>query len=83
VIPFCDAIDDPDCEKIVLVCPPQTGKTEALLDLIGHGLETMPRPIIFFGPSESFVVDIFEPRLHSMLDGVPSLASMIQRVKRE
>jgi hypothetical protein len=35
VIPFCDAIDDPDCEKIV--CPAQTCKTEALLELIGHG----------------------------------------------
>jgi hypothetical protein len=30
----------------VLVCPVQTGKTEALFDLIGHSLEKIPRPMI-------------------------------------
>ena len=60
----------------------QSGKTEALLDVIGERLDTRPLPILYVGPSRDFLTDQFEPRLMGLFDEAPKLKSKVARGKR-
>lgn len=49
----------------------QSGKSEALLDLIGHRLDTSPVPILYVGPTKAFITEQFEPRIVDLLENTP------------
>lgn len=53
--------------RVVLVTAAQSGKTEAIMDVIGERLDNRPAPVLYVGPSKQFVVEQFEPRLKDML----------------
>jgi phage terminase large subunit GpA-like protein len=61
----------------VLVTAAQSGKTEALLDLIGERLDNRPAPIIYIAPSKEFATDQFEPRLTELFRQSSSLAGKV------
>lgn len=50
-----------------MVCGSQMGKTDAILDIIGHRLDTKPRPQLYVGPSKDFVDDQFSPRIDELI----------------
>lgn len=51
----------------------QMGKTEGLLNVIGHKLDDDPAPILYFGPTKSNIDGVIEPRVTQMLRSAPSL----------
>lgn len=65
--------------RAVLVTAAQSGKTDAMLDVIGSRLDTRPVPIIYVGPSLDFVTNQFEPRLMELFDQAPTLSGKIAR----
>ena len=68
--------------RVVAVTAAQSGKTEALLDVMGSRLDQRPAPIIYVGPSREFVTDQFEPRFMDLLDEAPRLADKVVRGRR-
>lgn len=60
----------------------QSGKTDTILDVIGARLDQRPAPIVYAGPKDEFVRDIFEPRLMTLLDEAASLSEKLVRGRR-
>lgn len=58
------------------------GKTETVLDLIGHRLDQAPAPILYVGPNRQFLGEQFDPRVMALLDEAPTLAMKVARGKR-
>lgn len=81
VIPYMRAFDDPRYETIVLVCGSQMGKSEAVLDVIGHRLDQRPVPMLYIGPSQDFIMDEIEPRIVDLVDQSASLRRKTSRGK--
>ncbi len=81
-VPFERRIHARTHRRVVAVTAAQSGKTEALLDVIGARLDQRPAPIIYVGPSREFVTDQFEPRLMELLDQAPTLADKVVRGRR-
>jgi phage terminase large subunit GpA-like protein len=61
---------------MVLACASQVGKTETVLDVIGHRLDISPVPILILGPTKSFLTDQLEPRIVDLLKVKPLAAKM-------
>ena len=68
--------------RVVDVSGSQMGKTDAILDVIGHRLDQKPAPILYVGPTKQFVTEQFEPRVLALLDEAPSLRSKVARGKK-
>lgn len=51
----------------------QMGKTQGLLNIIGHKLDDDPAPILYIGPTKSNVDGVIEPQVAQMLRSAPSL----------
>lgn len=81
VIPWMRAVADGGgrYRRAVLITSAQSGKTDAMLDVIGSRLDTRPTPIIYVGPSLDFVTNQFEPRLMELFDQAPTLSGKIAR----
>jgi phage terminase large subunit GpA-like protein len=77
VVAFECAFADPRYRRVVLVTAAQSGKTEALLDVIGERLDNHPSPIIYVAPSKEFATDQFEPRLVELFRQSSSLAGKV------
>ncbi|MFM2422574.1 MAG: hypothetical protein RL291_1104 [Pseudomonadota bacterium] len=69
-------------DAAVLACGSQMGKTDAVLDIFGHGLAQRPAPMMYLGPTEDFVKNEFEPRLVEMLTGTPDLSTRLATGKK-
>ena len=82
MIPFARAIASRRWRRVVMCCGAQTGKTEALLDVIGQRLDQAPCPVMYVGPGRQFVSERFEPRIMQLLDEAPTLAGKVARGKR-
>jgi phage terminase large subunit GpA-like protein len=81
VIPWMRAVADGGgrYRRAVLITAAQSGKTDAMLDVIGSRLDTRPTPMIYVGPSLDFVTNQFEPRLMELFDQAPTLCGKIAR----
>jgi phage terminase large subunit GpA-like protein len=81
VIPWMRAVAEGGgrYRRAVLITAAQSGKTDAMLDIIGSRLDTRPTPIIYVGPSLDFVTNQFEPRLMELFDQAPALSGKIAR----
>ncbi len=69
-------------DALVLACGSQMGKSDTVLDVIGQTLDERPAPILYVGPSQSFVEREIEPRLMAMLNGTKRLSDKVARGKR-
>lgn len=83
MVPIQRAIRDADYEKVVGVMGSQMGKTDAMLNVIGHRLDDDPVPIMYVAPTKSFIESVFEPRYNDMVRGCESLLAKKPKVKRE
>lgn len=82
MIPFARAVAEGNTRRVVLVCGSQMGKSDTILDLIGHRLDQSPAPILYVGPTQQFITDQWEPRIMGLLDEAPSIRSKVARGKR-
>ncbi len=51
MIPILRACSDPRFRRIVVVCGAQMGKTENLLNVLGHRMDDDPVPLLYIGPT--------------------------------
>lgn len=68
--------------RVVDMSGAQMGKTDAILDCIGHRLDQRPAPILYVGPNKQFLTEQFEPRIMALLDEAPTLMRKVARGKR-
>jgi phage terminase large subunit GpA-like protein len=74
-----EAAVDPKFRRIVVVCGSQMGKTELLLNLIGHRLDIDPAPVIFVAASQRQVEAISTGRVAKMIRTTPSLDAKLDK----
>ena len=82
VIAFERAFDGISYQSMCLVCGSQMGKTEAILDVIGHRFDQRPTPALYVGPSQDFIVDEVEPRVMDLINNAPTLTRKLTRGKK-
>ena len=77
------ALENPLYNCIVLVTFAQSGKTELILNSIGHKLDDRPEPINYFCPSQKLTETISNNRFKKMLLNSPSLKNKWARSRRD
>jgi len=77
IIPFEHALDSGEYKRCVLAMAAQSGKTEALLDVMGARLDQRPVPILYAGPTAEFVKTQFEPRLVELFEQSATLQAKL------
>ena len=82
VIEFERAVHRRTHKKVVFSISAQSGKTEALFDIVGERLDTAPVPILYVGPTRPTLVQQIEPRIQKMLEEVPSLSRKLRRGRK-
>lgn len=73
MIPILRAIRDSQYKKVVGILSAQTGKTDSILNAIGHRTDDDPAPSLYVGPTRSNVEKVIEPRLMAMIESAESL----------
>jgi phage terminase large subunit GpA-like protein len=81
-VPFAQAVASGRYKRVVDASGAQMGKSENLLDIIGHRLDTKPAPILYVGPNKQFLTEQFEPRVMQLLDEAPVLKGKVVRGKK-
>lgn len=66
----------------MFVKPAQVGGTDLVLNAVGHRSDDDPTPIIYVGPTKSFIEKQAEPRLMAMLKSAPKLWAKVTKGKR-
>lgn len=70
------AFSDPRVRTVVVVMGAQMGKTETILNVIGHRFDDGPRvPTLYVGPTENQVRGFCRERLDPMLRSVPTIVA--------
>lgn len=82
IIAFERAVHSRTHKRVVLVISSQSGKTEGLFDIIGERLDTSPVPIIYLGPSKSFLEEQLEPRIVDLLENTPLREKMAAKSRQ-
>lgn len=82
VIEFERAFDSVSHAVICLVCGSQMGKSETVLDVIGHRFDQRPTPALYVGPSQDFIVDEIEPRVMDLINTSVALSRKLSRGKK-
>lgn len=67
VIPFMRAVHERVHKRVVLCISGQSGKSEALLDIIGQRMDTSPVPTLYVGPTQQFIREQWEPRIEDLI----------------
>lgn len=70
-------------KKIIAVCGSQMAKTDTIANCMGHRLEDDPAPLLYLGPTRSFVEGTWEPRFRAMVKSASRLWSMLWKGKNE
>ncbi|MBG9548397.1 phage terminase large subunit family protein [Cytobacillus firmus] len=76
-----DSINDPDCEKVVIMSSAQVGKTEFLLNMAGYHIDYDPAPILLLQPTENLAKSFSKQRLAPMIRDTASIRSKVADVK--
>ncbi len=74
---------DPDVEMIAIVCGAQMGKTEALMNVLGHRFADGPRtPALWIAPTQKSVKSLADDRLMKMIRSTPALWDILDKGRR-
>jgi phage terminase large subunit GpA-like protein len=82
MIPIVRACYDPAYRQVVAVLASQTGKTDNLLNVIGHRVDDDPVPILYLGPTRNNVERVIEPRLTALFRSASSLWEKLAKGKK-
>jgi phage terminase large subunit GpA-like protein len=74
---------DPDVELITIVCGSQMGKTESLMNVLGHRFADGPRvPTLWIAPTQKSVKSLADDRVMKMIKGTPALWDILDKGRR-
>ncbi len=77
------AFSDPARELITIVCGAQMGKTESLMNVLGHRYDDGPRvPTLWIAPTQKSVKSIADDRVMKMLRSTPDLWAKLEKGRR-
>lgn len=76
-----NAINDSECEEVVIMSSAQIGKTEILLNIIGYYIDYDPSPILVLQPTLEMAQTFSKDRLAPMLRDTPALKGKVKDVK--
>jgi len=77
-----DAINDPECEEVVIMSSAQVGKTELILNIIGYFIAYDPAPMLVVQPTlKPMAEDFSKDRLAPMIRDTPTLNGKVRDVK--
>jgi phage terminase large subunit GpA-like protein len=82
MIPIVRAAASVKYKRITAVLCAQSGKTEGLLNLIGHQLDDNPKPVLYIGPTQKAVESISNDRFIKMFRSAPSLWEKLAKGKK-
>lgn len=82
MIPIVRACASPRYRRVVGVLPTQTGKTDGMLNVMGHRLEDDPVPIIYYGPSQKLTESVSSDRVMKMFRSAPRLWERLAKGKQ-
>jgi phage terminase large subunit GpA-like protein len=77
--PIYEAAMDAQHRRVVICMASQSGKSECILNLIGHALDDDPRPILAVFANQRQAESIGASRLTPMIENCPSLAAKLDR----
>jgi phage terminase large subunit GpA-like protein len=75
---FMDAINDPAIETVVAMWSAQSGKTEAINNMIGYYIDQDPSPMLIVQPTEQMAEAWSKDRLAPMLRDTPCLRGKVK-----
>jgi phage terminase large subunit GpA-like protein len=70
-------------KTVVAVMGSQMGKTEMVLNIIGHRVDDDPVPILYIAPTKSFVENVFDPRYKAMVNSCDTLLAKRRKGAKE
>lgn len=76
-----DAVNDPECNTVIVMSSAQVGKTELILNSIGYFIDYDPSPIMLIQPTLEMAQAFSKDRLAPMLRDSPSLRGKVKDVK--
>ena len=81
MIPIVRACVDHRIREVVVVMGAQMGKTENMLNVIGHRLDDDPVPTLYIGPTQKLVESISRDRFAKMFASSRSLAERMSQTR--
>lgn len=82
MIPIVRACVNPYYRRIIAIMASQMGKTDNLLNVLGHRIDEDPAPVLYVGPTKSNVEKVIEPRIVKMIRGATGLSIKVEKGKR-
>ena len=82
MVPIMRACNNPRYRRVAAVLPAQMGKTEAVLNVMGHRLDDDPCPILYIGPTQKLVESVSSDRVIKMFRSAPRLWERLAKGKR-
>lgn len=73
-----DAINNAECEEIVIMSSAQVGKTELILNIIGYFIDYDPAPILVVNPTIEMAQTFSKDRLAPMIRDTPALNGKVK-----
>lgn len=77
-----DCVNDPNVEQISMMICSQSGKTEALLNVLGFYIHTDPCPILILQPTEDMAASFSKERINPTIKATPVLNNIIDVDKK-
>lgn len=72
-----DAVFFPSVRHMVIVAPPQTGKSEAVNNIVGKAIDIYPGPVLYVYPTEKDAKKNIKRRVLTMIKASPRLAGYL------
>ena len=77
------AFSQRDVERVVIACGAQMGKTESLLNVLGHRYDDGPRvPALWVAPTEKLTRSFSDDRVMKMIRYTPALWDILEKGRR-
>ena len=81
--PIMRRFADAETELVVIVCGAQMGKTESLLNVLGHRFDDGPRvPALWIAPTQKSVKSLADDRVMKMIKATPALWEILEKGRR-
>ena len=78
-----DAVNDSECEDIVIMASAQVGKSEIVLNALGYYMDFDPSPILLIQPTEQKAKDFSKERVAPMIRDTPVLSERMTSRSRD
>ncbi len=76
-----DAVNDDECESVIIMSSAQVGKTEIILNILGYYIDYDPAPIMIVQPTLDMAQTFSKDRLAPMIRDTPALRGKVKAAR--